>query len=92
MEGYSTYNPNETVSVLVKFVDYSGTYLLHCHNLEHEDDGMMINIRIDNPTDVDDEITSPGNFELYQNYPNPFNSSTKISYRLKTPDQTGKFI
>ncbi|BDQ04341.1 multicopper oxidase domain-containing protein [Ignavibacterium sp.] len=78
-------NPNETVSVLVKFVDYSGTYLLHCHNLEHEDDGMMINIRIDNPTDVDDEITSPGNFELYQNYPNPFNSSTKISYRLKTP-------
>ncbi|GMU96321.1 multicopper oxidase domain-containing protein [Ignavibacterium album] len=77
-------NPNETVSVLVKFVDYSGTYLLHCHNLEHEDDGMMINIRIDNPTDVNDEITSPGNFELYQNYPNPFNPTTKISYRLNT--------
>lgn len=79
-------NPNETVSVLLKFVDYSGIYLLHCHNLEHEDDGMMINIRIDNPTAVNDEITSPQNFELYQNYPNPFNSSTTIRYKLLNPD------
>ena len=37
-------NPNETVQTLVKFNDYSGIYLLHCHNLEHEDDGMMLNI------------------------------------------------
>lgn len=79
-------NPNETVSVLVKFVDYSGIYLLHCHNLEHEDDGMMINIKIDNPTDIDEEISSPGNFELYQNYPNPFNSFTTISYKLDKPE------
>ncbi|MCB0744418.1 MAG: multicopper oxidase family protein, partial [Ignavibacteriae bacterium] len=40
-------NPNETVQVLIKFTDYSGRYLLHCHNLEHEDDGMMLNIEID---------------------------------------------
>lgn len=79
-------NPNETVSVLVKFIDYTGIYLLHCHNLEHEDDGMMINIRIDNPTDVDDKITTPENFELYQNYPNPFNSSTTIRYKLKNTE------
>lgn len=79
-------NPNETVSVLVKFTDYTGIYLLHCHNLEHEDDGMMINIRIDNSTDVDDKITSPDNFELYQNYPNPFNSSTTIRYKLNNPE------
>ncbi len=45
-------NPNETVSVLAKFNDYSGIYLLHCHNLEHEDDGMMINLKIDPPTYV----------------------------------------
>ena len=80
-------NPNETVSVLIKFVDYSGIYLLHCHNLEHEDDGMMLNIRIDSPTKVEDEDRSPDTFELYQNYPNPFNPSTKISYRLNKTDQ-----
>jgi len=75
-------NPNETVSVLVKFVDYSGIYLLHCHNLEHEDDGMMINIRIDSATNVEDEDKSPESFYLHQNYPNPFNPVTNIKYQI----------
>ena len=75
-------NPGETVKVLVKFNDYSGTYLLHCHNLEHEDDGMMLNIKIDNPTSLDDDKSTPEAFELYQNYPNPFNPSTSISYKI----------
>jgi hypothetical protein len=75
-------NPNETVQTLVKFIDYSGTYLLHCHNLEHEDDGMMLNIEIDNPTNIENEDPSPNNFELSQNYPNPFNPSTTINYKL----------
>ncbi|KAA0236877.1 MAG: hypothetical protein EDM72_15880, partial [Chlorobiota bacterium] len=55
-------NPSETVSVLVKFTDYSGNYLLHCHNLEHEDDGMMINIQISNPTNVETENHNPESF------------------------------
>ena len=80
-------NPNETVQTLVKFTDYSGIYLLHCHNLEHEDDGMMLNIKIDEPTNVEDENSAPDTFELYQNYPNPFNPSTKISYKLNNPTQ-----
>lgn len=80
-------NPNETVQTLVRFNDYSGIYLLHCHNLEHEDDGMMLNIQIDSPTKVDDENSSPDTFELYQNYPNPFNASTKISYKLNNQSQ-----
>jgi FtsP/CotA-like multicopper oxidase with cupredoxin domain len=29
------------VEVLVRFTDYLGPYLLHCHNLEHEDMAMM---------------------------------------------------
>ena len=33
--------PSETVAVAVRFTDYTGHYLLHCHNLEHEDMAMM---------------------------------------------------
>ena len=33
--------PSENVEVLVRFTDYVGRYLLHCHNLEHEDMAMM---------------------------------------------------
>lgn len=39
--------PGEKVKVLVRFEDFPGTYLYHCHNLEHEDAGMMRNYRID---------------------------------------------
>ena len=39
-------NPLETVRVLVKFETYKGIFLFHCHNLEHEDDGMMLNYKI----------------------------------------------
>ncbi len=33
--------PYETVEVAVKFDGYRGRYMLHCHNLEHEDMAMM---------------------------------------------------
>ncbi|MGZ9165615.1 MAG: multicopper oxidase family protein [Anaerolineales bacterium] len=39
--------PGETVQVLVRFENYTGMYLYHCHNLEHEDAGMMRNYRIE---------------------------------------------
>lgn len=39
--------PGETVRVLVRFENYTGMYLYHCHNLEHEDAGMMRNYRIE---------------------------------------------
>jgi FtsP/CotA-like multicopper oxidase with cupredoxin domain len=38
--------PGERVQLLVKFSTYPGLYLYHCHNLEHEDMGMMRNFRI----------------------------------------------
>ena len=41
--------PGETVRIAVDFSqDFNGsqTYLLHCHNLEHEDAGMMVNFRV----------------------------------------------
>ena len=30
-----------SVEVLVRFAAYKGRYLIHCHNLEHEDMAMM---------------------------------------------------
>jgi len=33
--------PAEQASILVTFDDYPGRYVLHCHNLEHEDMAMM---------------------------------------------------
>jgi spore coat protein A len=38
--------PYETVQVLVDFTGYRGRYMLHCHNLEHEDMAMMANFDI----------------------------------------------
>lgn len=35
--------PGQRVRLLVKFEDFTGLYLYHCHNLEHEDMGMMRN-------------------------------------------------
>ena len=40
-------HPFETVQVAVRFTAQRGLYLLHCHNLEHEDMGMMANILIE---------------------------------------------
>jgi blue copper oxidase len=38
--------PLETVEVLVQFDRYRGIFLLHCHNLQHEDMGMMLNVEV----------------------------------------------
>lgn len=38
--------PGETVRAAIRFPDQPGVFLLHCHNLEHEDDGMMLQFRI----------------------------------------------
>jgi len=37
--------PSESVEVAVRFADHAGRYLLHCHNLEHEDMAMMAAFR-----------------------------------------------
>lgn len=38
--------PEETVKVLVNF-KYKGTFMYHCHILEHEDNGMMGQFKVD---------------------------------------------
>ena len=39
-------HPGETVRVAVRFEAHRGLFLLHCHNLEHEDTGMMLNVEV----------------------------------------------
>ncbi len=39
-------NPGETVRVLTRFDTHSGLFVHHCHNLEHEDSGMMQNFEV----------------------------------------------
>jgi spore coat protein A len=38
--------PAEEVSVAIRFTDYAGRYVMHCHNLEHEDMAMMAAISV----------------------------------------------
>jgi FtsP/CotA-like multicopper oxidase with cupredoxin domain len=38
--------PGETVDVIATFDRHRGRYLMHCHNLMHEDMGMMLNYEI----------------------------------------------
>lgn len=37
--------PKEKVQVIMKF-EQKGKFVMHCHNLEHEDDGMMLNFEV----------------------------------------------
>jgi FtsP/CotA-like multicopper oxidase with cupredoxin domain len=41
--------PGESVKVAIDFsMPFAGpqTYMVHCHNLEHEDGGMMLGLRV----------------------------------------------
>lgn len=38
--------PGEVVEVLTRIEGYRGRYVMHCHNLEHEDMAMMVNFTI----------------------------------------------
>ena len=38
--------PGERVRILLRFQDYAGLFLYHCHMLEHEDSGLMRNYLI----------------------------------------------
>lgn len=38
--------PGEAVEIIKPFEDYTGLFLYHCHNLEHEDMGMMRNFYV----------------------------------------------
>jgi FtsP/CotA-like multicopper oxidase with cupredoxin domain len=39
--------PGERVDVAVRFEEHPGLFLMHCHNLEHEDMGTMLNFLVE---------------------------------------------
>ena len=34
--------PNEEIKVFIRFRDFLGKYVMHCHNVVHEDHAMMV--------------------------------------------------
>jgi FtsP/CotA-like multicopper oxidase with cupredoxin domain len=42
-------DPGESVEVAARFTDYTGVFMLHCHMLDHEDDGMMAQFAVVKP-------------------------------------------
>ena len=39
-------DPSETIETAMRFRDYKGIYPMHCHNVVHEDHGMMAMFKI----------------------------------------------
>lgn len=39
-------DPNARAEIYMRFRDYKGLYVMHCHNTVHEDDGMMMQFKI----------------------------------------------
>ena len=39
-------DPGESVVVAARFTDYTGKFMIHCHMLDHEDDGMMATFKV----------------------------------------------
>jgi len=38
--------PAESLEIVTRFTDYPGRFMLHCHNLEHEDMAMMADFTV----------------------------------------------
>ena len=44
--------PGDTVEYIVTATDYTGVYPMHCHNIVHEDAGMMLIFKVDDVGDT----------------------------------------
>ncbi|MDP4218992.1 MAG: multicopper oxidase domain-containing protein [Bacteroidota bacterium] len=65
------------VNVLVRFAEYTGVYLVHCHNLEHEDMGMMANFQVESTGGVSEEEAALGALTIT---PNPASVRATLSF------------
>jgi FtsP/CotA-like multicopper oxidase with cupredoxin domain len=54
--------PSESIEVKLRFTDHTGRYMLHCHMIEHADDGMMAQFEVVGPTPT--PTPTPGSITL----------------------------
>jgi FtsP/CotA-like multicopper oxidase with cupredoxin domain len=76
-------DPQGTVNVLVQFTAYPGLFLIHCHKLEHADEGMMSNFTIDAQSSSVQQSNSS-----IQIAPNPASDHAVIYFPLLTGEET----
>lgn len=88
--------PYDRVQVLLRFDAYPGMFMLHCHNLEHEDDGMMMNFRVTPPSSVNETDRSTGALRAW---PNPASERTVLRFapasnerELVVADELGRTV
>jgi FtsP/CotA-like multicopper oxidase with cupredoxin domain len=54
-------DPGECVPIVHRFTDYDGEFVLHCHILIHEDQGMMMNVKVNGDgTGPCEQLSTPG--------------------------------
>lgn len=70
-------DPLGTVNFLIQFPEYTGTFLIHCHKLEHADMGMMSNFEVNPDNSVIKETSGSPTIELY---PNPASRDVTLSF------------
>jgi FtsP/CotA-like multicopper oxidase with cupredoxin domain len=76
--------PFQMVNVLLRFADYTGLYLVHCHNLEHEDMGMMANVEVDTSGAVKGEMNNANILEIT---PNPATDHATVIFSPLEKDE-----
>lgn len=76
--------PYDRVEVLLRFEAHPGLFLLHCHNLEHEDDGMMMNFYVTPPSSVNDTGRTSGALRAQ---PNPASDQTVLHFAPATKER-----
>ncbi|MCD1145252.1 multicopper oxidase domain-containing protein [Kocuria sp. LUK] len=80
----------ETVRLLMKFGPHKGRYMIHCHNLSHEDHDMMVQFRIglteDDPDPCDPMTAAPPVWDDGSGaYPDPSPSPSPTPSPTATP-------
>jgi hypothetical protein len=66
----ATILPNDEIKVYIRFNDFLGKHVMHCHNVVHEDHAMMIRWDIVRPEDL--TKINPATNKPYQEPVNAF--------------------
>jgi FtsP/CotA-like multicopper oxidase with cupredoxin domain len=78
-------DPLGTVNTLVRFNEYTGLFLIHCHKLEHADVGMMANFEVAPQDNVRDKYDDSTDLRIH---PNPATDYAKITFEELSANET----